>query len=88
MKVVYDPETDSLTITLRQARIQESDEVGPDVIADFAADGTIVRFEILYASQLVEDPRCVSIEIFDPASVADQVAVLNELSAAKSSASD
>lgn len=88
MKVVYDPETDSLTITLKETQIQESDEVGPDVIADFAADGTIVGFEILSASQLVDDPRSVSIAIFDPASVADQVAALNDRFAANVLASD
>lgn len=70
MNVIYDPETDSLTITLRKTRIQESDEVGPDVIADFAADGTIVRFEILSASQLVDDPRNVSLVVREPATVA------------------
>ena len=69
MNVVYDPETDSLTITLRKARIQESDEVGPDVIADFAADGTIVRFEILSASRLVDDPRRVTLDVRAPVPV-------------------
>ena len=32
MKVIYDRETDSLTITLREAPICESDEVRPGVI--------------------------------------------------------
>lgn len=57
MKVVYDQETDSLTITLRDERIKESDEVGPGVIADFGYDGGIVRFEILDASKTVENTR-------------------------------
>ena len=35
MRVEYDPQTDTLTITLRDARIRESDEVRPGVIADF-----------------------------------------------------
>jgi uncharacterized protein YuzE len=39
MKVQYDPQTDTLTITLRDARIRESDEVRPGVIADFGYDG-------------------------------------------------
>jgi hypothetical protein len=39
MKVVYDRETDSLVITLREAPIRESDEVRPAVIADFGEDG-------------------------------------------------
>lgn len=55
MKVHYDAETDSMTITLRADRIRESDEVGPGVIADFGYDGAIVRFEILDASQQIDD---------------------------------
>ncbi|MEA2597470.1 MAG: hypothetical protein QOF01_3939, partial [Thermomicrobiales bacterium] len=66
MKISYDRETDSLTITLRHEPIGESDVIGPDVIADLAADGRIVRFEILRASQLVEDPDRVTLEIAEP----------------------
>ncbi len=47
MKITYDRETDSMTITFRDERIKESDEVRPGVIADFGYDGAIVRFEIL-----------------------------------------
>ena len=54
MKIVYDRETDTLVITLREARIQESDEIRPGIIADFGYDGNIVRFEILRASQTVQ----------------------------------
>jgi len=32
MKVRYDPQTDSLTIILRDERIKESDEIRPGVI--------------------------------------------------------
>lgn len=53
MKVIYDRETDTLTITLRDERIQESDEIRPGVIADFGYDGTVIRFEILRASEQV-----------------------------------
>ena len=56
MKIMYDPETDSLTITLREERIKESDEVRPGIIADFGYDGEIVRFEILDASKRMENP--------------------------------
>lgn len=55
MKVVYDKETDSLLITLREEPIRESDEVRPGVIADFGDDGGVVRFEILRASRVVEN---------------------------------
>jgi uncharacterized protein YuzE len=57
MKVTYDRETDSMTITLRDERIKESDEIRPGVIADFGYDGGIVRFEILQASKVVQNTR-------------------------------
>ena len=57
MRIVYDKETDTLTITLRDARIRESDELRPGIIADFGYDGEIVRFEILSASKVVTQPR-------------------------------
>ena len=54
MKVEYDAHTDTLTIPLREARIRESDELRPIVIADFGEDGAAVRFEILDASKVVD----------------------------------
>ena len=57
MRVTYDPETDSLTITLRDERIKESDEIRPGVIVDFGYDGGVVRFEIMQASKVVQNTR-------------------------------
>jgi len=57
VKVNYDQETDTITITLREERVKESDEVRPGVIADFGYDGGIVRFEILDASKVVANTR-------------------------------
>ena len=54
MKAEYDKETDTLTITLRDARVKESDEIRPGVIADFGYDGGVVGFEVLEASKIVE----------------------------------
>ena len=65
MKIIYDSETDSLTITLRQERIKESDEVRPGVIADFGYDGGIVRLEILQASKVVQNPREIQFALND-----------------------
>jgi uncharacterized protein YuzE len=65
MKIVYDKETDTLVITLREARIRESDEVRPGVIADFGYDGEIVRFEILSASKVVTQPKAVAYELLE-----------------------
>ena len=57
MKIAYDPQTDSLTITLGDERIKESDEVRPGLIADFGYDGGVVRFEIMRASKVVQNAR-------------------------------
>lgn len=67
MKIVYDRETDTLTITLRDAKICESDEIRPGVIADFGYDGEIVRFEILSASKVVTQPKAVAYELQEAA---------------------
>lgn len=61
MKIHYDRETDTMIISLRDARIKDSDEVRPGVIADFGYDGGIVRFEILDASKHVQDPLSVTL---------------------------
>ena len=59
MKVIYDRETDSLLIALRDAPIRESDEVRPGVIADFGETGGVVRVEVLQASWVVDDAERV-----------------------------
>lgn len=66
MKVSYDRETDSLTITLRYEPISESDEITPDIIADLAEDGSVLRFEILQASKIVHEPDRMTFEIAEP----------------------
>ena len=57
MKVTHDPRTDTVVISLRDSAIEESDEVRPGVIADFDSSGKVVRFEVLEASRVVENPR-------------------------------
>jgi len=65
MKAEYDKETDTLTITLRDARVKESDEIRPGVIADFGYDGGVVGFEILQASKVVEEAGEMQFTIAD-----------------------
>jgi uncharacterized protein YuzE len=65
MKIQYDKETDTLTIALREARVRESDEVRPGVIADFGYDGGVVGFEILQASKVVEQTREMQFAVAD-----------------------
>jgi len=57
MRIQYDDETDTLTITFRDARVRESDEVRPGIIVDFGYDEGVVGIEILSASKFVEKTR-------------------------------
>jgi uncharacterized protein YuzE len=59
VKITYDPETDTLTIVLKDTPVVESDEDKPGVILDFDAEGDVVGLEILDASRRVTDPRRV-----------------------------
>jgi uncharacterized protein YuzE len=63
MNIRYDEETDTLMITLRTARIQESDEIREGVIADFGYDGGIVRLEILNATSVVDATKEIQFAI-------------------------
>ena len=63
MRVIYNKETDSLVITLRDDRIKESDEVCPGVIADFGYDGGVVRFGIMQASRVVGNTKEMQFEV-------------------------
>lgn len=63
MKVIYDQETDTLTILFRKDfAIAESDEIKPGVILDYAGSGGLVSIEILDASQRVGDTRRIEFE--------------------------
>jgi uncharacterized protein YuzE len=52
VKLLHYPETDSLYSELKAGPGAETREVAPGVNADFAADGTIVGFDIDGASKL------------------------------------
>ncbi len=64
MKITNDPDADALMIRFKDARIQESDEITPNVIADFGDDGEVIGIEVLSASRLITDPRTAIVEIF------------------------
>ena len=56
---------DTITITLRDARVKESDKIRPGVIADFGYDGGVVGFEILQALKVVEQAGEMQFAIAD-----------------------
>ncbi|MEK0084234.1 DUF2283 domain-containing protein [Benzoatithermus flavus] len=63
MKVLYDVETDTLTITLRDVPVKAGEEERSGVILDYDADGLLVGLEILDASQRVAEPTSVELEV-------------------------
>ena len=63
MKVIYDPETDTLSIILKDAKIVESDEVRDGVIVDYGANGKVVSIEILDASEHTSEPQGIVYEL-------------------------
>ncbi|HHT9124515.1 MAG TPA: DUF2283 domain-containing protein [Candidatus Brocadiia bacterium] len=63
MKVIFDPETDTLSIILRDEKISESDEVRDGVIIDYNKSGKIVSIEIMDASEQVAEPQGILYEL-------------------------
>ena len=63
MKVVFDPETDTLSIILRDDKISESDEIKEGVIVDYSKEGKIVSIEILDASEQIAEPQGIFYEL-------------------------
>ncbi|MCY3017911.1 MAG: DUF2283 domain-containing protein [Planctomycetota bacterium] len=59
MKVIYDRETDTLSIILRAGKVCESDEVREGLILDYDRGGRIVSLELLDASEQVKAPDSV-----------------------------
>ncbi len=63
MKVIYDPETDTLNLILKEKAIAESDELREGIIVDYDHEGKIVSIEILDASEHVTEPKSILYEL-------------------------
>ena len=66
MKVIFDPETNTLTIILKQAPIVESNEEKEGIILDYDATGALVSVEILDASERVGLPYQIEYQVATP----------------------
>ena len=67
MKVVYDRETDTLSLILAEGAVVESDELREGLILDYDEEGHIVSVEVLDASQHVAEPTAMSFELREAA---------------------
>ena len=63
MKVIYDRETDTLTVIFAETLVAESDEDKPGVILDYDASGNLVALEILDASRRVTFPSRIEYQV-------------------------
>jgi uncharacterized protein YuzE len=54
MKLSYDPETDSLYISLNERSSVDSLEVARDFVVDFDDQGRVVGLDIQYASKTID----------------------------------
>ncbi len=59
MKVIYNKETDTLSIILRDGKVAESDEPRPGLVLDYDKGGRLVSIELLDASEQVKGPQSV-----------------------------
>ncbi|NOR47260.1 MAG: DUF2283 domain-containing protein [Methanosarcinaceae archaeon] len=63
MKAIYDPETDTLTLILKDMAIAESDEIRDGLIIDYSKDNKIVSIEMLDASENISELQAFTYEI-------------------------
>ncbi len=63
MQVLYDKESDTLSIILSENPVAESDEEKPGIIIDYDASGNLVSLEVLDASQRVMLPNRIEYQV-------------------------
>lgn len=67
MKVIYDEETDALSIILHPGAVAESDEAREGLILDYDKAGRLVSIELLDASEQLRQPQSVEFALAAPA---------------------
>jgi YD repeat-containing protein len=66
VKVIYDKETDTLSIILHPGKVAASDEPRPGMILDYDKAGRLVAIELLDASEQVKGPHSVEFALAGP----------------------
>ena len=66
MRVIYDPETNTLTVIFAETSVAESDEDKPGMILDYDATGNLVSLESLDASRRVAIPTRIEYPVGSP----------------------
>jgi uncharacterized protein YuzE len=69
MKIIYDQETDTMTVIFKEASVEESDEAKSGIIIDYDSQGDIVSIEILDAKKRITQPTQVSYEFAEQGAV-------------------
>ena len=63
MKIIYDSETDTLTLLFRDEPVAESDELKQGLIVDYNRGGKIISVEMLDASENIIEPQSIAYEM-------------------------
>jgi len=63
MRVIYDSETDTLTVIFVDTAVTESDEDKPGIVLDYDASGNLVSLGILDASRRVGLPTQIEYQV-------------------------
>ena len=63
MKIIYDLETDTMTVIFKETSVEESDEAKSGIIIDYDNQGDIVSIEILDAKKRITQPTQVTYEL-------------------------
>jgi len=70
MKVIYDKETDTLSIILSDGKVAVSDEVRDGLVLDYDKAGRLVSLELFDASEQIKQPESVEFALASKSDVA------------------
>jgi len=73
VKVIYDKETDTLSIILRDGKVADSDEPREGTILDYDKSGRLLSIELLDASDQVKQPQSIEFALASGAATSSLV---------------